>query len=76
MASYSFDSSEESIGPYREKGVLVLFVIVAAVVGLVLGRWAFKHRDTIRVYRDHLERAAAETAPPESRSEPHGPADA
>jgi hypothetical protein len=45
--------------------MLALLLIVAAVVTFVLGKWAFTHRDMIRVYHDHIERAAAETAPPE-----------
>ena len=47
--------------------MLGLFLIVAAVVVFVLGKWIFTHRDSIRVYHDHLERAEAETAPPEDR---------
>ena len=47
--------------------MLLLLGIVAVVVVFVLGRWATTHRDQIRVYHDHLERAAAETAPPEDR---------
>jgi hypothetical protein len=45
--------------------MLALFLIVAAVVVFVLGKWIFTHRDQIRVYHDHIERAAVETAPPE-----------
>ena len=40
--------------------MFIIAGIVGAIVALFIGRWAYRHVDHIRAYRDHLETAMRE----------------
>lgn len=41
--------------------MFIIAGIVGAIVALVIGRWAYRHADDIRLYHDHLEAAERKT---------------